>query len=354
MGAKDYYQILGVSEAASADEIKKAYRRLAKQYHPDTNSGNKQAEEQFKNISEAHEVLSNPKKRQQYDQMRKFGAGGSGFDFRNFDFGGFGQQRGDRGGGFSFDTSELFNGFGELFSQFFDFGGRTQRKQHSSKRGEDIVVNLAIPFELSILGGKTEFHIEKEKVCTVCEGRGGKPGSQVQTCPECHGLGRVTIGQGGFGVSRPCPRCYGRGQLIQNPCDKCGGTGRVRGPRTYSVKIAKGTEQGSKIRLRGEGQPGSGRGPAGDIIVIVKVQAHRFFRRRGTDILCEIPLQHQKARTGATVKVKTVDGKKIKLKIPPGTRDGTSFRLPGMGLHKGKQSGDQYVTIRVQDSAATH
>ena len=321
MGAKDYYQILGVPEGASADEIKKAYRRLAKQYHPDTNAGDKQAEERFKNISEAHEVLSNPRKRQQYDQMRKFGAGGPGYDFRNFDFGGFGRPGGNRTGGFSFDTSDLFSGFGELFSQFFDMGGRTRRRQGPQK-GEDILVDLSIPFELAIQGGKTEFKIEKEKVCSVCSGGGAKPGSQVQTCPDCQGMGRVTIGQGGFGVSRPCPRCYGRGQVIQNPCDKCRGTGQVRGPRTYSIKVAKGTE-GGKIRLKGEGQPGTGRGPAGDMIVRLQVQQHRFFRRNGLDISCEIPLDQPKAHKGVVVRVKTIDNKKIKLRLPPGTTDGT-------------------------------
>jgi molecular chaperone DnaJ len=348
MGKKNYYHILGVSESASSDEIKKSYRHHAKQYHPDANPGDKQAEEKFKEISEAYDVLSNPKKRQQYDQMRKFGFGGHGYDFSNFDFGGFRTANNQGGGGFSFEDFDLFGGLGNVFSQFFDFGGRTRQREYSPRKGEDIYVTVSIPFELSITGGKTTFTVEKEKVCPVCKGGGAKPGSKVQTCPDCQGRGIVVIGQGGFGVSRPCPRCYGRGQIIQNPCNQCHGSGQVRGKRSYSVQIFKGIESGKRIRLKGEGQPKNSKGPAGDMYVNVHVLPHRFFKRKGNDLYCEIELNLAQAMLGSNVQIKTVHGKKVRLKIPSGTQNGKTFRMKGLGIeHHGKR-GDQLVRVKVK------
>ena len=350
MGAKDYYKILGVNEDANQDEIKSAYRRLAKQYHPDANPGNKQAEEKFKDISEAYEVLSDPQKRQKYDQMRKFGfSGGQGFDFGNFDFGEFGKawhRSGQRG--FSFGGFDLFGGLGDIFSQFFDMGERFRQKRHGPQKGKDLYIEVSIPFELSISGGKATFSVEKEKVCPVCSGGGAKPGSKVQTCPECGGTGMITISQGGFAVSRPCPRCYGRGQIITNPCDRCHGTGRVRAKQTYSVKIPAGITDGKQIRLKGQGEPGIAGGPAGDMLITVRVQPHHFFKRKGNDIECEVVLTPKQAVNGATVRVKTATGKKVQLKIPPGTTDGSVFRLAGMGVEQNGRRGDQYVKVRVK------
>ena len=352
MSGKDYYKVLGVAENADAAEIKRAYRRLAKENHPDANPGNAAAEARFKEISEAYGVLSDAKKRQQYDQMRRFGgngfggAGRGGFDFGGFDFGGFQGRPGGRGG--SIDPESIFGGLGGLgsiFSQFFDLG-KTPRNR-GPHRGEDIAVQIDIPFEKAALGGKSAFTIDKEKVCPVCQGGGAKPGSRVETCPECKGTGHVVLGQGGFGVSRPCPRCYGRGQIISNPCDRCHGKGQVRGKRTYNLKITPGTESGKQIRLKGEGQPGSAGRPAGDLLVTIKVTPHHFFRRQGKDILCRVPITLAQAVRGTRIRVKTIDGRKVELRIPPGTQDGTRFKLAGMGIVNGKTKGAQYVTVKV-------
>jgi len=348
MGVKEYYKILEVDEGATGDEIKKAYRRLAKQYHPDKNAGNKQAEEKFKDILEAYQVLSDSKKRQQYDQMRKFGYGGQGFDFRNFDFGGFkGAGRRPGRGGISFEGFDLFGGLGDVFAQFFDLGERTRQRQYGPRRGEDLLVEVSVPFGLGISGGKTTFAVEKEKTCPFCNGGGAKPGSRAQVCPECGGRGMIVVGQGGFGVSRPCPRCYGKGQIIENPFDRCRGSGIARGRQTYSVKIPAGIEDGDQIRLKGQGQPGLAGGPPGDMIVKVRIKPHRFFKRQGEDITCQVALNLTQAVLGSTLRVKTVSGKKVQLKIPPGTQDGTTFRLAGMGVERNGRRGDQYVVVRV-------
>ncbi len=355
MQAKDYYKILGVDENASSDEIKKVYRNLAKKYHPDANPGDKDAEAKFKDISEAYGVLSDPQKRQKYDQLRKYGGGqganfGQGFDFSDFGFGGF-QQSGRRArpGGFKFES---FGGFGDLFSQIFDFGFGEQQQQYKSstrtQQSNDLMVELAIPFELAVNGGKTNFTVNKEKTCPVCEGGGAKPGSTVTTCPQCHGRGYVTISQGLFGVNRPCSRCYGRGQIIKNPCNRCGGTGKVQGKRTYSVNIPAGIQEGEKIRLKGEGKPGDKVTPAGDMYVKIRVKPSSFFQRKGKDVYCTIPISLNQAVKGVSIKVKTITGNKVRLKIPKMTKNGTKFRLKGMGVQKNGYTGDQFVNVRVK------
>lgn len=353
MKAKDFYKILSVPEGASQDEIKKAYRRLAKQCHPDANPGNKEAEERFKEISEAYDVLGDPKKRQQYNQMRKFGFGGQegfrGFDLGNFDFSGFRGATGRTGQrGHTFEGSDLFSGLGSLFSQVFDFDGRSGQRQHGPKRGEDILVQVSVPFELAVSGGKTIFSVEKERTCPSCNGGGAKPGSRVNACPECHGRGTVTVSQGGFGISRPCPQCYGKGQIIENPCDRCHGSGVDKGKRSYTIKVPAGAEDGKQIRLRGEGQPSASKSPPGDMIVMLRVQPHRFFSLRGNDIHCDVPLSLKQAVKGSKIRVKTTDGRKVQVNIPAGTQDGTSFRLAGMGMTRNGKKGNQYVTVSVR------
>jgi len=348
MGAKDYYNILGVQEKANQSEIKKKYRELAKQYHPDANAGNKQAEEKFKEISEAYDMLGDPQKRQQYDQMRKFG-GGRGFGFNPRGFRGFQGSPGNINfNGRSFENLSGLGGLGDIFSQFFDLGERTRQKRYGPRRGESIHVEITIPFELSISGGKSSFSIKKEKVCSVCKGGGAKPGSEIKTCSQCQGRGTVIIGQGGFGVSRPCPKCYGRGQIIKNSCDSCHGSGQVQANRTYSVRIPVGIQNGSQIRLKEQGQPGLAGGKQGDMIVTVKVKPHRFFKRKKNNIYCEVPLNLTQAVLGSKLKVKTIYGKKVQLTIPAGTQDGSAFRLKGMGIENCKTKGDQFVIVRVK------
>lgn len=355
MSGKNYYEILGVGEGASQDEIKKAYRKLAKQYHPDINPGDKQAEEKFKDISEAHEILSDPKKRQQYDQMRKYGFGSQGFrpgnvHFDGFDFNTILRNQGNRSGqgGFSFEGFDHFGGLGDIFAQFFDLGERTRQERYGPRKGDNLIVTLSIPFELAVSGGQTSFTVEKEKTCPSCNGGGAKPGSRVQTCPDCQGRGTVVIGQGGFGVTRPCSQCYGKGQIIENPCDRCHGSGQVKGKRCYKVKIPAGIDEGGQIRLKGEGQQGIAGGSAGDMLVTIHIQPHRFFEKRGNNIACEVPLSLSQAVLGSTLRIKTVNGKKVQLKIPPKTRDGSQFRLKGMGIGKNGHRGDQYVTVQVK------
>jgi len=349
MRQKDYYNILGVQEGADENDIKKAFRRLAKQYHPDRNPGNKAAEEKFKAVSEAYEVLSDAQKRKQYDQMRKFGASGRGFDFGSYDFEGFGSAMEAQGGrGFSFEGFDLFSGLGDVFSQFFDMGGRRCQENRVPRKGADLSVEITIPFETSIQGGKYDFTIEKEKSCPTCVGGGAKPGSKVETCPECRGIGRVTIDHGGFGVSRPCPRCYGKGQIIQNPCNSCKGSGRVVGKSRYTVTIPAGLNDRDKIRLKEQGLPGMTNQPFGDMIVTVHVEPHMFFHRNGNDISCTVQLSLGQAVKGSIVRVKTVNGRKVQLTVPTRTKSGTTFRLAGMGVDQNGSTGDQYVTIQVQ------
>jgi len=352
MTPKNYYNILGVKEDAGLDEIKKIYRKLAKQCHPDANPDNKQAEEKFKEISEAYDVLSDPQKRQKYDQMRKFrfggrGMDGGGFDFRNFNPGQF-RQQGEPGDGSSFEGFNLFGGLGDLFSQFFD-RSEWEHEEPSEAGGErNIHVAVSIPFELSVTGGKTRFTVSKEDACPVCRGSGAKPGSRTETCPECRGRGTVTIGQGGFGINRPCSRCLGKGRIVKNPCNRCSGKGTVQTKKTYSVTIPAGISDGEQIRLSGQGRPGSGNIPTGDLIATVRIEPHRFFERKGNDIYCDVDLNLAQAVLGSTVRVKTAGGKKVQLKIPQGTQNGALFRIPGMGIERNGKKADQYVRVKVK------
>lgn len=356
MQAKNYYKILGIDESANNSEIKRAYRDLAKKYHPDINQGDKRSEEKFKDVSVAYNVLSDSKKRQQYDQMRKFGGGGGGFDFRrgsNFkgfdfnDFGfGFGQSRGGTGTrGFSFKSG---GGLGDLFSQIFNFETGTNTNRGQTPDTRNINVELKISLKLAVNGGKTTFSIEKEKICPVCNGGGAKPGSKVLSCPKCRGTGHVTISQGLFGISRPCPYCYGKGQIIKNPCNKCGGKGRINGKRSYVVNIPAGIKESEKIRLKGEGKLGDVNTPKGDMYVSIRIEPHDFFKREGNNIICEVFIKLKQAANGVLLKVKTIGEKSVRLKIPVMTKNGTRFRLKKMGIKSNGYIGDQYVTVRIK------
>lgn len=365
----DYYNILGVSESASAEEIKKSYRKLAKKYHPDTNPNDAQAEKKFKEISEAYNVLSDPKKKEQYDMMRKYGAGagmGQG-GFSGFGGGGaqgfsfedimeqFGSQA-RRGGGGRRAKFDGFGSFADIFSSLFgdqgpgsgfsSFGGG--KASAPPQKGTDILSDIDISFEDSVKGGERKVRINVEQTCDQCHGSGVTPGSQTTTCPDCKGSGRVTFAQGGFSVSRPCPRCLGRGQLAGNPCRKCSGRGKVFGPKTIKVNIPRGIESGKKIRLKGLGNPGVSGGPAGDLYLRINVSGHSYFWREGKDIYCRVPINLKQAVLGGNVQVTTLAGKKVDLKIPPGTSSGQKFRLKGMGLLSNGNKGNQYVEVTVK------
>lgn len=340
MAQKDYYEILGVSEKAGDGEIKKAYRRLAKKYHPDSNPNNKMAEEKFKEISEAYDVLSNPQKRKQYDQLRQMGqrgfTGAEGFEDL------FTTRRG-KGRTFSFED---LGGFGDLFSSFFDMGETTRRKKWGPQKGADLYVEVEIPFDIAISGGKTAIELKKEEVCSVCGGTGAKPGTPLSTCPECGGSGMISFAQGNFAVSRPCPRCLGRGKIISTPCPQCGGRGQTFAQKRILINIPAGINDGTQLRLWGQGQPGTGGGSSGDLIVKVNVGRHRFFERRGKDVYCKVPINIAQATLGSKIRVRTIDGR-VDLRIPPGTQSGTKFRLRGRGVEVNGSRGDQYVEVLV-------
>lgn len=349
---KDYYQILGVKEKADAEEIKKAYRKLAKKYHPDANQGDAKAAERFKGIGEAYSVLSDPKKRKQYDQMRRFGG-----------LGGLGaRQPGgpSRGGptadpGFNFD--DLQGGFGnisDLFSSLFDLGkkgpdGSTAGPRPSSGRqkGQNVEYVVEIPFLTAVNGGKISVDVSITEDCATCGGDGAKPGTEVRKCEECNGTGNVAFGQGGFAVKRPCPACLGRGKVPQTPCPSCAGRGTVRQQRKIALNVRPGVETGTKVRLSGQGERGRGGGPPGDLVISYKVKPHRFFKRDGVNIHVSVPINIVQATLGSKIRVKTITGKKVVLNVPKGTQSGTKFRVRGQGITKGDRVGDQYVEVVV-------
>ena len=348
---KDFYQVLGVGEKASQDEIKKTYRKLAKQYHPDANQGNPQAAERFKEFGEAYSVLSDPEKRKQYDQMRRLGA-----------FGGFSRPgsahrpgSGAAGGpqadpGYSFD--DLQGGFGnisDLFSSLFDLGKKSAQgaRARGPQRGENVEYVVEIPFLTAAQGGKVSVDVSVTEDCATCGGNGAQPGTALRSCGECGGSGNVAFGQGGFAVKRPCPACLGRGRTPESPCASCEGRGAVRQRRKIQIAVPVGVETGSKVRLSGQGERGRQGGPAGDLVVTFKVESHRFFRREGFDIHVTVPINIVQATLGSKIRVSTVHGKKVVLKISQGTQTGTRFRIRGQGVAKDERVGDQYVEVKV-------
>ncbi|MCU0621989.1 MAG: J domain-containing protein [Gemmatimonadales bacterium] len=339
--AADFYQVLGVGESASQADIKKAYRRLAKQYHPDANPNNTQAAERFKQISEAHATLADPDKRKQYDQMRRLGA----FDTRARRPGpGPSAGGGSRGAADAepMDFGDLggMGGLGDIFSSIFGRGKRDEA------RAETIETSLEIPFRTAVLGGKVTVALPITDACPTCSGSGAAKGATVTACDECKGRGTVTFGQGGFAVSRPCPRCRGRGKLASAPCATCQGAGELRTERAITITVPPGSDSGTKVRLRGQGQPGPA-GAAGDLVVTFQVQPDRFFSREGSDLVAEVPINVVQAILGTSIRVRTIDGKKVVLRVPPGTQPGRKFRIKGQGIERNGQRGDQLVKIRV-------
>ncbi|MFV1986592.1 MAG: molecular chaperone DnaJ [Gemmatimonadota bacterium] len=336
---KDHYETIGVAENATEDEIKKAYRKLAKKYHPDANPGNPKAGERFKEISEAHGVLSNPEKRKKYDQIRKYGGLGA------FTTGPAGSAGGEAGG-FKFDD---IGGLGDIFSSIFDFGSKKGEKRPGQPtRGRHVEYLVEIPLKTAARGGKVRVTVPISEECGTCDGSGAQPGTPLEDCAECGGKGEVIFGQGGFSVARPCPACLGRGRVPQTACATCGGRGQVRRKKKLSVNVPSGVETGSRIRLSGQGERGPSGGKAGDLIIKFRVKKDRFFTREGLHLACDVPINVAQAILGSRVKVRTIDGKKVVLTIPPNTQSGTTFRVRGQGVHKGEHRGDQLVKVTVE------
>jgi molecular chaperone DnaJ len=338
--AKDYYATLGVAEKASPDEIKKAYRKLAKQYHPDANPDDKAAGERFKEISEAYTVLSDSDSRRKYDQLRKYGG-----------IGGFPAGAGRTGPtptdgrGFRFED---LGGIGDIFSSIFDFGRKTGEAPRGPTRGRDVEYMIELGFRKAVRGGKVKVTVPIREECATCDGSGGAPGSGFDKCAECQGRGSVTFGQGSFSVPRPCPACYGRGQKPRTPCSACRGRGEVSTRKQINITVPPGTEDGSRLRVSGQGERGPGGGRPGDLIVRFHVKEDPFFKRDGLNLVCEIPINLAQATLGSRIRVRTVDRKKIVLKIPPGTQSGTMFRIKGQGVARGDTVGDQLVRVVIR------
>ena len=340
---RDYYEVLGVSKGASEEEIKKAYKKLARKYHPDMNPGDKEAEEKFKEVNEANEVLSDPDKKARYDQF-----GFAGVD-PSYGAGAGGPGWGDGAAGVDFGD------LGDIFGSFFGggFGGAQRRNPTAPQRGESIRASVSVTFKEAAFGCEKEVTIQRSEQCTTCKGNGCAPGTTPEICPDCHGSGVVRVQQrtpmGVFASSRPCQRCHGTGKIIHQPCTDCGGTGAVRKRKTIKINIPAGIDHGQTISLRGQGNAGKNGGPAGDLLITVMVQPHELFRREGNDVFCEAPITFSQAVLGATLEIPTIDGK-VKYDIPEGTQTGSVFRLRGKGIPalNGRGRGDQYVTVNIE------
>ena len=345
---RDYYEVLGIGKNATDAEIKSAYRKLAKKYHPDLNPGDKTAEEKFKEVNEANDVLSDPEKRKRYDQFGfagvdpNYGAGQGGYG------GGFGGGFGGAGG---VDLGDIF---GDLFGGGFGgFGGSSRANPNAPRKGHDIQASVILTFEEAAHGCTKKVTLNRQQTCPDCNGSGCEPGSSPETCTQCNGRGYVVTQQRTpFGVlqsQQPCPHCGGRGTIIKNPCKTCRGTGKTSARKTLEVKIPAGIDDDQNIALRGQGDAGTNGGPAGDVIVHVTVKTDNVFERDGYDVYVRVPITYSQAVLGAEIEVPTVDGK-VAQKIPEGTQSGTKFRLRGQGIQylNGRGRGDQYVIVDVE------
>jgi molecular chaperone DnaJ len=335
---KDYYAVLGVPKNASASEIKKAYRKLAQQHHPDANAGNEASEERFKEISAAYDVLGDAEKRAAYDRVREMGAGASGFG-GGFP-GGFGRAPG--GGYQTVDLGDLTDLFGTMFSGSAGRGGRQAR----TRRGADLETQVQLSFDDAMSGVTIPVTLDGPAVCTTCHGSGAAPGTSPVTCPTCGGRGSVAVNQGFFQMEQTCPTCSGTGRTIETPCPTCHGTGATRRSRTVKVKVPAGVKDGARIKVAGRGEPGGPGMPAGDLYVRVRVGDHRIFGRKGDNLTIDLPLSYPEAVLGAHVQVPTLNGP-VTLKVPAGTESGKTFRVKGKGAPKRGGHGDLLVTVHV-------
>jgi molecular chaperone DnaJ len=341
MSKKDFYEILGVDKKAPADELKKAYRKLAVQLHPDKNPGNKEAEKKFKEINEAYDTLKDEQKRAAYDRFGHAAFQGG--------MGNAGRPGGGGAGGFG-------GGFGDIFEEMFgDFmSGAAQqgaaRGGSGARRGADLSYEMDITLEDSFKGKDAPIKVSTWQGCGTCSGSGAEKGSKPETCDTCRGAGRVRAQQGFFTVERACSVCGGAGTIIKNPCKTCGGSGRVRKEKSLSVTIPPGIEDGTRIRLAGEGEAGTRGGPPGDLYVFLTIKPHRFFQREGTNLYCRVPVPIQSVALGGTIEVPTIDGKRMKVTVPPGTQTGQQFRLKGKGMTvlRSPARGDMFVEVTVE------
>lgn len=329
---RDYYEILGASRDATKEELKSKYRKLAIKFHPDKNPGNKEAEEKFKEASEAYSVLSDDQKRQVYNQFGHKGLEGSNFS----------------SGGVNFE--EMFSGFGNIFEDFFGFsssGGRGGGKR--VQRGSDLRYDMTLEFMEAAFGVEKEINIVKYDICDTCNGSGCKEGTQPETCSQCHGTGQFIQSQGFFKVKTTCPYCHGKGRSIPNPCAKCSGSGKMEVSKKVSVKVPGGVDTGAKLRLTGEGEPSMSGGPPGDLYVFIQAKQHKFFQREGTDVICVVDISFVQAALGDEITIQTLEGEKS-LKIPKGTQYGETFRFKGEGipsLRSGRR-GDQIIQVSIK------
>ena len=350
----DFYAILGVSSTATSDEIKKQYRRLAKKYHPDSNKSDPKAAERFKEISEAYAVVSDEKKRKQYDDVRKYGSA-AGFTeaWRNASSGarrpegstsgGFGSQPG--AGSARYDDFDIggLGGLGDLFGSVF--GGRA--KSRAPERGRDVELTVEIPFRTAATGGKVPVELDLVEECAVCKGNGAAPGAQIRPCDECKGRGTISFGQGGFAVQRPCPACLGRGSIPSEKCGTCAGAGQVRSRRKVNIAVPSGTESGTRVRLKEQGSRGQNGAPTGDLIITFQVLPDRSYTRDGLDLILGVPINIAQATLGSKIQVKTLDGTRVALRIPAGTPSGKRFRVRAQGIEKDAKRGDLLVDVQI-------
>jgi molecular chaperone DnaJ len=336
MSKRDYYEVLGAPKNASADDLKKAYRKLAMQYHPDRNQGDKTAEQKFKEINEAYDCLKDEQKRAAYDR----------FGHAAFEGGGGRPGAGGAAGGFEFG-----GGFADIFDEMFgEFMGRGGRGGQTNNRGNDLRYNLEISLEDAFKGSATQVRVPTSVMCDPCGGSGAEAGSSPTSCGTCNGAGKVRAQQGFFTIERTCPTCNGAGRVIKDPCRHCGGQGRVRKEKTLQVSIPAGVEDGTRIRLAGEGEAGLRGGTPGDLYIFLSIAAHRFFQRDGANLHCRVPIPMTTAALGGTIEVPTIDGSRAKVNVPAGTQTGHQFRLKGKGMSvlRSPQRGDMYINVMVE------
>jgi molecular chaperone DnaJ len=334
MAKRDYYEQLGVPRNASPEDLKKAFRKLAMQYHPDRNPGDPEAEQNFKAINEAYDVLRDEQKRAAYDR------------FGHAAFEGGANGGGARGGGFEFNFGA---GFADIFDEMFgDFMG--QRRGAAQGRGADLRYNLEISLEQAFAGHNAQIQVASSQVCVACEGSGAAPGSKPVGCPTCKGQGKVRAQQGFFTIERTCPACQGMGRVIEKPCPECNGAGRGRKEKTLQVAVPAGVEDGTRIRLAGEGEAGMRGAPPGDLYIFISLAPHRLFKREGPNVFCRVPIPMTTASLGGAIEVPSVDGSRSRITLPPGTQSGHQFRLRGKGMSvlRSTQRGDMFVEAQVE------